>query len=528
MDELRAGQVWTLWGSSELRGRLTSCGLANHRTGVLQIMPAITVNPARRVGEVDPRLFGGFIEHLGRCIYGGVFDEGSPLADEHGFRTDVLEAARPLRMPLVRWPGGNFVSGYHWTDGIGPVDDRPRRMELAWHAEESNRFGTDEFMAWCKKLGTEPYLCLNMGTGTLDEAQAWLEYCNGTGSTYWADRRRANGHDEPYRVRYWGLGNEIYGDWQIGHRTAENYVETARQWAHVLRLTDPEIQLVSCGLDGLSEWDRIVIDGLASVVDFHSIHIYTGSDDYWTDLLSPLQAERALRAAGGMLERARYHQHLQRRVYVAYDEWNVWFRARDNSLEERYNLADALAVATYLNVFVRQCQIVRLANLAQLVNVIPPIVTSPDGLFLQTIYHPLRLYAEQSLPVAVDTFVETDTRDYQPPAGEADRLRLGDLGPVPLLDVASTVDPDHARLCVAVVNRDPHRPARTTLQVTDGQLADVVAYEVNGPDPAVSNSFEQPDVVGVRTRQVEHRGSGPLQVELAPHSFTMLVGELRP
>lgn len=491
-------------------------------------MAVLVVNPGRQLGVVDRRLFGGFIEHLGRCIYGGVFDEGSALSDTDGFRTDVLEAAKPLGLPIVRWPGGNFASGYHWTDGIGPVGERPRRMELAWRAIESNRFGTDEFMAWCEKLGTEPYVCLNMGTGTLDEAQAWLEYCNGSGDTYWANRRRANGHEEPYRVRYWGLGNEIYGDWQIGQRSAENYVETARQWAKVLRLTDPAIQLVSCGLDGLSEWDRIVIDGLASVVDFHSIHIYTGSDDYWTDILAPLQAERALRSAGALLERARHNQRLERRVFVAYDEWNVWFRARDNALEERYNLTDALAVATYLNVFVRQCGIVRLANLAQLVNVIAPIVTRADGLFTQTIYHPLRLYAEHSLGVAVDTFVQADTHEYQPPKQERDRLRLADLGPLPMLDVATTIDPDRSRICVAVVNRDPKRATPTTLRLVEGKLANVRAYEVNGANPDVTNSFERPEAVTVAGREIQGDPVSAVDVDLAPHSFTMLVGELTP
>ena len=161
----------------------------------------IRIDPARVVGTVDRRIFGGFVEHLGRCIYGGVFDEGSPLADERGFRKDVLEAAKRLRMPLLRWPGGNFVSGYHWLDGVGPTEQRPRKTELAWFSEEPNLFGTDEFMQYCRVLGTEPYVCVNMGTGTLDEAQAWVEYCNGTGDSYWDNRRRANGHPEPYHVR---------------------------------------------------------------------------------------------------------------------------------------------------------------------------------------------------------------------------------------------------------------------------------------------------------------------------------------
>ena len=208
-------------------------------------MARITVDLDRQIGRVDRRIFGGFIEHLGRCIYGGIFEEGSPLADERGFRTDVLDALRPLKMPLLRWPGGNFVSGYHWIDGVGPRDERPRKSELAWLAEESNRFGTDEFIEYCRVLDTDPYICINMGTGTIDEAQAWVEYCNGTGNTYWANLRRKNGHEEPFNVRYWGLGNELYGGWQLGASTADDYVKKGREFAKVMKLTDPSIELIS-------------------------------------------------------------------------------------------------------------------------------------------------------------------------------------------------------------------------------------------------------------------------------------------
>ena len=244
-------------------------------------MAHIGIDLARRIGTVDRRIFGSFIEHLGRCIYGGVYDEGSPLSDERGFRTDVLDAARGLRIPILRWPGGNFVSGYHWLDGVGPKDARPRRSELAWHAEESNRFGTNEFVEYCRVLGTEPYICVNMGSGTMDEAQAWVEYCNGTGNTAWADLRRQHGYPEPHRVRYWGLGNEMYGSWQIGNTSAHDYVKKARAFALVMKRTDPSIQLIGCGHNGWSEWDEIVLSGLAEFVDYHSVHLYTGCADHY-------------------------------------------------------------------------------------------------------------------------------------------------------------------------------------------------------------------------------------------------------
>ncbi len=297
----------------------------------------VAVSPGRPIGKIDRNIFGGFIEHIGRCIYGGVFDEGSNLSDRRGFRQDVLQLLRELRMGVVRWPGGNFVSNYFWTDGIGPRDSRPRRAEVAWHAEESNRFGTDDFLVYCTELGVTPYICLNMGTGTLPEALAWVEYCNSAARTYWADRRRDNGHPEPYNVPYWGLGNEIYGDWQVGQMSADEYVGTASRWAKALRRLDPDIKLVSCGLNGWDEWDRVVIDGLASLVDLHSLHLYTGSDDYWTDVLSPYQSERAIIYTSTLLRRAAYLQRLPRAPKIAYDEWNVWYRTDDGQLEEEYD-----------------------------------------------------------------------------------------------------------------------------------------------------------------------------------------------
>src|SRR6267142_638350 len=398
-------------------------------------MARIGIDPARRIGAVDRRIFGNFIEHLGRCIYGGIFDEGSPLSDARGFRRDVLEAARPLRVPILRWPGGNFVSGYHWLDGVGPVDDRPRRSELAWYAEESNHFGTNEFIEYCRRIGAAPYICVNMGTGTMDEAQAWVEYCNGTGNTSWA-KLRQHGHPEPHRVRYWGLGNEMYGGWQIGSLGAEDYVKKARTFALVMKRTDPTIELIGCGHNGWSDWDAIVLEGLAPVVDYHSIHLYTGHPDHYANVFQSHQAERAVRICSALIEQVRLAQRIAHPIHIAFDEWNVWYRTRSHEdrvggVEERYNLSDALAVATYLNGFIRNCRTVRIANFAQLVNAIAPIFTSPQGLFLQTIYHPLRLYAEHVQDVALDVHVEGDTIALRPeqesPSGRVHHV--AELGP---------------------------------------------------------------------------------------------------
>src|SRR5437867_2969346 len=439
-------------------------------------MTRISIDLHRRLGAVDRRIFGQFIEHLGRCIYGGVYDEGSPLADSRGFRRDVLDAARPLRIPILRWPGGNFVSGYHWLDGVGPRDKRPRRSELAWYAEESNRFGTDEFIEYCRVLGAEPFICVNMGSGTMDEAQAWVEYCNGIGNTSWANLRRQHGHAEPYRVRYWGLGNEMYGGWQIGNMNAHHY---------------------------------------ATVFQSH-------------------QAERAIRICAALIERVRYAQRIAHPIHIAFDEWNVWWRTRSHEdrvggVEERYNLSDALAVATYLNGFIRHCRTVRIANFAQLVNAIAPIFTNPKGLFVQTIYHPLRLYAEHTLAFGLDVHVEGETYELRPeqesPSGRVHHV--ADLGPFTLIDAAASCDEAGRAVSVALVNRDRDRDLPVTLDLGAAAIAGAVSgWEVNGPDVSATNSFETPRAVDVRERKLDGRGAR-LETVLPAHSVTVLRFEVR-
>jgi alpha-N-arabinofuranosidase len=490
----------------------------------------IKIDLDRTLGQIDRRLYGQFIEHLGRCIYGGIYEPGSPLADADGFRRDVLDAVRALRVPVLRWPGGNFVSGYHWTDGIGPQAERPRRMELAWGSEESNQFGTDEFIRYCRALGTEPYICLNLGTGTLDEAQAWVEYCNGTGNTYWANLRRQHGFEEPHRVTYWGLGNEQYGHWQLGALGVEDYVKKAREFAKVMRWTDPSIELVGCGKDGWSDWDQIVIDGLVPLIDFYSIHLYTGQADHYTTVFQSHQAERAVRICAALIERVRYAQRIAHPIHIAFDEWNVWWRTRSHEdrvggVEERYTLTDALAIATYLNGFIRHCRTVRIANFAQLVNAIAPIFTRPDGLFLQTIYHPLRLYAEHTLPVALDVHLDGETYALSATqeADGAGRLHhVADLGPFQLLDAVATCDEPGTAVSVAVVNRHHARELRATLDFAGATIAGPVrCWEVNGADVTATNSFGTPGAVGVLEGELTARGT-TLEHVFPAHSVTVL------
>ncbi|MCL6538740.1 MAG: hypothetical protein K6T28_09190 [Acidothermus sp.] len=492
-------------------------------------MARVIVDVGQSLGHVDRKIFGGFIEHLGRCVYGGIYDEGSPLADADGFRTDVLALLRGLRVSVLRWPGGNFASNYHWMDGIGPKENRPRRLELAWGGEESNRFGTDEFLAYCAALGAEPYICLNMGTGTLQEALQWVEYCNGAGRTSWVERRRANGHAEPYRVRYWGLGNEMYGEWQIGALSAEEYVSKARRWAAAIKKVDPDVVLVSCGLNGWSEWDRIVIDALAPLVDLHSIHLYTGASDYWTNVLQPHQAERAIRHCAALIDRAVYLQGLPRRPLIAYDEWNVWYRAMDGVLEERYDWADGLAVATYLNIFLRSARWIGMANVAQLVNAIGLVATTPERAATQPIYHPFLLHARAALDEAIGVRVDCDPIRMTPDdAAPPWRLRISDLGPFAVLDAAATTTTDRTKLALTIVNRDAEREIPTDIVLRDAAFAGTASVRIlTGETDSAQRVI--PDVQTVSFAEFEEKAADSrLTLKLPPASFTVVEAALTP
>jgi alpha-L-arabinofuranosidase len=444
----------------------------------------IDVLADRPIGLVDRRIFGSVAEHLGRRVSGGIIDGGPP----GGLRTDALAAARDLGVTNVRWP----------------LPAGPGR--------ESERFGAGEFITWCAAAGVEPVLGLDMATGSLDEALAWVEYANGGGDSYWACRRRVSGHADPFGVRYWGLGREMYR-----RRTAAEYVAEARRWAAAIKRLDPAIRLISCGQTGMDDWDRDVIDGLAPYIDMHGIHLYTGSADYWSNVLAPHYAERALSVAGALIDRARYVQRVEHEISVACDEWNVWYRTDDGQLEERYTLADALAVATWLNVFVRQSWTVRMANLARIVSVVAP---------RQSIDHPFQLMAAASEQVAVDTYTDSGVRVHRDRPGERWPYRVADLGLFQRLDVAATTDPARSRLTLSVVNRDPRRAVRTRVRLLDATATGVmIVHEVTGDGPDAVSTVACPDAVSVRNAKREVDGEH-VDISFSPHSFTVLEMQL--
>jgi alpha-N-arabinofuranosidase len=485
----------------------------------------IKIDTDRKIAPIDPKIYGNFAEHLGRCIEGGIFDEGSPLSDSHGYRKDVMQAVRDLHVTLLRWPGGNFSSNYDWMDGIGPRDQRPKRLEMAWGTIEDNRFGTHEALDYCELLGIQPYICTNLGTGTWTEAQRWVEYCNFEGGTAISDLRKKNGRERPWKVPYWGLGNEMDGPWQMGHRSAEDYGKFALEAAKLMHWTDPTIHLIAAGSSNFgpdadwSGWNRTVLAYLRDHIDYISLHTYVGnaSEDSPEFLASSLEVNDRIRTTEGIIRAAQTGAH-RRPIAIAFDEYNVWYRARGDGkmsgrriLEEHYNLEDALVIATFLNTFVNNAQIVKIANMAQLVNVIAPIFTDEKGLFLQTIYFPLQLFATHTHGTALEVSVD----------GPSYRTKRYDS--VPYLDVSAALG-DDGTVVFNVVNRHPDQEMEAEIEAEGQQLSALEIAVVNGPDLKTENDFGSQKVRTVTT--TENLGSSKLRYRFAPHSYTMLKARL--
>ncbi len=495
----------------------------------------------RVVGDVDTMLYGNFVEHLGRCVYGGIYEPGSPLSNEQGFRTDVMEAVKRLNVALTRYPGGNFVSNYHWLDGVGPVENRPTRMEMAWHRLESNHFGTNEFMQYCKAIGTEPYFSVNMGTGTIEEAQNWVEYTNIKEGPYYAELRKKHGYPEPYHIKYWSLGNEMDGFWQMGHLNAEDYAKKAREAAKLMRLTDPSIKLVAAGSSNFRpnanpmEWNREILEELKDVVDYIALHMYVGNPDenYYNFMATPMVLEERTLLVKGLIDEvmSRADRGDRDPIYIAWDEYNIWYRWRssetmsgDRALEERYNLEDALVIAGFLNAFVRNADVVKMANMAQLVNVIAPIFAEEKGMFRQTIYFPMQLFAQNVTGTSLDVFVDCETYNT-----EQFSLGMGEsqakLSNVPYLDVSATYK-ENGEVIISVVNRHLDQSITTDLLsqtgIFDGAFE---VYEVNGPNVKTGNDFGKEAIVTVRKPDLKAK-SAQVTYTFPAHSFTMLKGKI--
>ena len=487
----------------------------------------VVLQAARHRADMDRRLLGAFLEHLGRAIYTGVYEPGSPLADADGFRKDVAAEIKGLAVPIMRYPGGNFVSGYNWLDGVGPKDKRPTVLERAWNSIETNQFGTDEFIQWCRLVGTEPLLGFNLGTGTPEQAVAYVEYCNVDKGTKWSDLRRQHGHEAPHDVRYWCLGNEMDGPWQMGHMTAREYGRKARDSARQIRVVDPTTRLIACGssntiLPTYLVWDREVLEECYDQVDGISLHNYYGNTAALTNsdssryLAMNLDMERQIQEIGAVCDYVQGVLKSPKRLWLSFDEWNVWYRARGGRfsngqrkaapplLEEVYNLEDALLVGGFLNTLLRRSDRVRVGCLAQIVNVIAPLVTNETSILRQSIYYPYAWALKYARGRVLDPLVESDTYP----------IRAGGLRPdfarddqVPYLDVAATFDPRNGQLCLFMLNRDLESERELLVDFRDLTPTRVLAETLTGTDLKASNTFERPTLVAPRALEAPRPGT---------------------
>lgn len=366
----------------------------------------ILVNKDFKIAKIDKRIYGSFIEHLGRAVYGGIYEPEHPSADDKGFRRDVIELVKKLDVPIVRYPGGNFVSGYEWTDGIGDKGKRPTKLEAAWKSIEPNLVGIDDFREWASRVGAEILMAVNLGTGTPQDAQNLLEYCNLDTNTYYADLRRKNGFEKPFGIKTWCLGNEMDGPWQIGHKTPEEYGRIAAETGKLMKWADPSVELVACGSSGYNmfsfgEWELAVLDHAYEYVDYISLHQYYGNrDDNLADYLGrAIHMDEYIKSVAAICDAIKAKKHSSKTVNLSFDEWNVWFHTSDKKpdnwefaphiLEDIYTFEDALLVGGMLITLQNNCDRVKIACLAQLVNVIAPIMTKNGaGAWAQTIFYP--------------------------------------------------------------------------------------------------------------------------------------------
>ena len=494
----------------------------------------IYVDSRRTIAPLDRNLFGSFLEHLGRAIYEGIYDPGSTLSDANGFRKDVLDEVRQLGVPIIRYPGGNFVSGYNWLDGVGPKKDRPRVLDRAWNTIDTNQFGTNEFMAWSKIVGARPLMGLNLGTATAERAAALVEYCNIEKGTKWSDLRRSHGIEQPYKVEHWCLGNEMDGPWQIGHMTATEYGMKAQDAARQMHAVDPSLKLIACGSSGPGmptylEWDREVLEQCYEYVDALSLHRYIGNTKDETGgesakfVAMNLSMERQIEETIAVCDLVRGHKRSPKKLWLSFDEWNVWYRARSGDalngreqeaphlLEEVYDLEDALLVGGILNTLMRHADRIKIACLAQLVNVIAPIVTNAKGLLQQTIYYPYSWALQCARGNVLNILVESPTYE------------VSEMGQVPYLDVAGTLSPEDGKVSLFILNRDLTKAHTVEINWQDRTPGKVLNSSVlTGSDLRAFNSFEAPQRVAPQPADKLTTSGGRTRFEVPARSYTVI------
>jgi alpha-N-arabinofuranosidase len=499
---------------------------------VTTVPARLSIDPNYRIGPVRRRLFGGFVEHLGRHIYTGIYEPGHPAADDAGFRRDVIDLVRELGVSTIRYPGGNFVSAYRWEDGVGPREARPRRLDLAWHSTETNEVGLQEFSAWLEQVGSDLMLAVNLGTRGLQEALDLLEYSNVPGGSELSQRRIAHGREEPYNVAMWCLGNEMDGPWQIGHVSADEYGALAAKTARAMRQLDSRIELVACGSSGagmptFGQWERTVLNHAYDEVDYISCHAYYEEleSDTGSFLASSLDMDRFIEKVVEAADDVKQLKGSDKTINISFDEWNVWYISRfegvdkiegiDNwpvaprLLEDEYSVLDAVVFGSLLISLLKHADRVTSASLAQLVNVIAPIMTEPGGpAWRQTTFFPFALTSRLARGEAIDVRVASDVYE------------TATYGAAPLVDAVATYDAATGSAAVFLVNRSQDAAQHVVIDVTAlGDVRVVESHVLADDDMRASNTLAEPERVGVRALPCVIDGEGLLRFELPPVSW---------
>ncbi|WEX89815.1 alpha-N-arabinofuranosidase [Sinorhizobium garamanticum] len=491
-----------------------------------------TLNREYTISTVDKRVYGSFLEHMGRAVYTGIYEPGHEKADADGFRSDVLEMVRDLDMPIVRYPGGNFVSAYRWEDGIGPREERPVRLDLAWRTRETNQVGVNEFADWAKRAGTEMMLAMNLGSRGLDDARNFLEYCNHPGGTYWSDLRAKHGYKDPHNVRIWCLGNEMDGPWQVGHKSAAEYGHLANEVSKAFKYFDKTLETVVCGssndkMKTYPEWEATVLDASYDSVDYISLHKYFGNEEQDTlnYYAKAIDLDRYIVTIGGVIDYIKAKKRSKRDVKICFDEWNVWYHDRKQDgeriaswdwpeapplLEELYNLEDAIFVGSLLNVFIRRSDRVKIACMAQLVNVIAPILTKAGGpAWRQSIYYPLQYASKYGRGTALNVVASSPTYDCEVAQD------------VPYLDLSAVLQEDGKSLAIFAINRSIDEPLDLTIDLQGFKRAKVVQHQMlEGEDLKARNSVDdQSRIVPKAGKALAVDDAGTLVGTLPPRSY---------
>lgn len=446
--------------------------------------------------KIDERIYGSFIEHLGRAVYGGIYEPGHPYADEDGFRTDVIEEIKKLNVPIVRYPGGNFVSGYNWEDGVGPVELRPKKLELAWGVTEPNLFGTNEFAKWCKKADTQCMMAVNLGLRGPDEARNLVEYCNHEKGSYWSDLRRSHGYEAPHNIKTWCLGNEMDGPWQIGHKTAVEYGRTALEASKVMKWTDPSIETIMCGSSNMGmstfgEWEATTLDIAYDAVDYVSLHIYFDNrpNDTASFLAKSMVMDDFIKTVVCICDYIKGKKHSKKQINLSFDEWNVWYHSNGapverwctapHQLEDIYNFEDALLIALLLMTLLKHADRVKIACIAQLVNVIAPIMTENGGkVWEQTIFYPFMHLSNYGRGYTLHTEIDSPKHDTK------------EFTDVPDVESLATLSEDGENLTVFAVNRNLDEDVELCVSLLDFDGFEVIdAIEMSGYDVKAENGI---------------------------------------